>query len=75
MHGFPPTFLTTGTRDLLLSSTVRVHQKMRRADVEAILYVHEGMPHGAWNRDISAPETKERDTARISCCVAQTRLS
>jgi monoterpene epsilon-lactone hydrolase len=59
MHGFPPTFLTTGTRDLLLSSTVRVHQKMRRAGVEAILYVHEGMPHGGWNRDISAPETKE----------------
>jgi len=59
MHGFPPTFLTTGTRDLLLSSTVRVHQKMRRAGVEAILYVHEGMPHGAWNRDITAPETKD----------------
>jgi epsilon-lactone hydrolase len=59
MHGFPPTYLTTGTRDLLLSSTVRVHQKLRRAGVEAVLYVHEGMPHGAWNRDVSAPETKE----------------
>ena len=59
MYGFPPTYLTTGTRDLLLSSTVRVHQKLRRAGVEAILYVHEGMPHGAWNRDVSAPETKE----------------
>jgi monoterpene epsilon-lactone hydrolase len=41
-----------------LSSTVRVHQKLRRAGVEAVLYVHEGMPHGAWNRDVSAPETK-----------------
>jgi epsilon-lactone hydrolase len=59
VHGFPPTFLTTGTRDLLLSSTVRVHQKMRRSGVDAILYVHEGMPHGGWNRDITAPETKE----------------
>jgi acetyl esterase/lipase len=59
MHGFPPTYLTTGTRDLLLSSTVRVHRKLRRAGVEAVLYVHEGMPHGAWNRDVSAPETKE----------------
>ena len=29
--GFPPTILTTGTRDLLLSSTVRVHRKLRRA--------------------------------------------
>lgn len=25
MHGFPPTILTTGTRDPLLSNTVRVH--------------------------------------------------
>ena len=59
MHGFPPTLLITGTRDLLLSSTVRVHRKLRRAGVEAALYVHEAMPHGAWNRDITAPETKE----------------
>jgi len=59
MHGFPPTYLITGTRDLLLSSTVRVHQKLRRAGVEAVLYVHEGMPHGAWNRDVTAPETQE----------------
>ena len=58
MHGFPPTYLITGTRDLLLSSTVRVHQKLKRAGVEAVLYVHEGMPHGAWNRDVTAPETK-----------------
>ena len=36
-----------------------MHQKLRRAGVEAVLYVHEGMPHGAWNRDVSAPETKE----------------
>jgi monoterpene epsilon-lactone hydrolase len=67
MHGFPPTYLITGTRDLLLSSTVRVHQKLRRAGVEAVLYVHEGMPHGAWNRDVTAPETKEgfEETARF----------
>ena len=35
MHGFPPTILTTGTRDLLLSNTVRVHRKLRSAGVEA----------------------------------------
>ena len=29
MHGFPPAILTTGTRDLLLSNTVRVHRKLR----------------------------------------------
>ena len=29
MHGFPPAILTTGTRDLLLSNTVRVHRKLQ----------------------------------------------
>ena len=36
MRGFPPTILNTGTRDLLLSSTVRVHRKLRQAGVEAL---------------------------------------
>ena len=31
MHGFPPTILTSGTRDLFLSNTVRVHRKLREA--------------------------------------------
>ena len=35
MSGFPPTILTSGTRDLLLSNTVRVHRKLRQAGVEA----------------------------------------
>ena len=33
--GFAPTILTSGTRDLLLSNTVRVHRKLRDAGVEA----------------------------------------
>jgi epsilon-lactone hydrolase len=59
MHGFPPTILTSGTRDLYLSNTVRVHRKLREAGVEAVLQLWEGASHGQWNRDISAPETKE----------------
>jgi acetyl esterase/lipase len=59
MSGFPPTILNTGTRDLLLSNTVRVHRKLRQAGVEAALYVHEGLAHGGWYRDYTAPETKE----------------
>ena len=43
--GFPPVFLTSGTRDLFLSNTVRVHEKLRRAGVPADLYVFEGMSH------------------------------
>jgi len=30
-HGFPPAILTTGTRDLFLSNTVRTHRKLREA--------------------------------------------
>jgi monoterpene epsilon-lactone hydrolase len=59
MYGFPPTILTSGTRDLYLSNTVRVHRKLRAAGVEAVLQLWEGESHGQWNRDITAPETKE----------------
>jgi acetyl esterase/lipase len=31
VHGFPPTLLITGTRDMLLSSTARTHIKLRQA--------------------------------------------
>jgi monoterpene epsilon-lactone hydrolase len=59
MHGFPPTILTTGTRDLLLSNTVRVHRKLRQAGVEASLQVFEGQAHAHYYRDVNAPETRE----------------
>jgi acetyl esterase/lipase len=59
MRGFPPTILTTGTRDLLLSNTVRVHRKLRQAGVEAELHVYEGQSHAQYMRDPDAPETRE----------------
>ena len=59
MTGFPPTILTSGTRDLLLSNTVRVHRKLRQAGVEAVLQVFEGQSHAHYLRDDSAPETRE----------------
>ena len=52
--GFPPTFLQTGTRDLLLSDTVRLHRALRAAGVEAELHVWEAMPHGGFGG--AAPE-------------------
>ena len=57
MRGFPPTLLTTGTRDLLLSDTVRVHRQLRRAGVEADLHVYEAQAHGHYIRD--SPESRE----------------
>ena len=46
--GFPPTYLVTGTRDILLSDTIRVHRKLRQSGVEASLSVYEGLFHGAY---------------------------
>ena len=59
MHGFPPAILTTGTRDLLLSNTVRVHRKLKRAGVDAELEVYEGESHAQYQFDDRVPETKE----------------
>ena len=59
MTGFPPAILTTGTRDLLLSNTVRVHRKLRQAGVVAELQVFEGQSHAHYMRDANAPETRE----------------
>ncbi len=59
LHGFPPAILTTGTRDLLLSNTVRTHRKLRQAGVEAQLQVFEGQSHAQYMRDDQAPETRD----------------
>jgi epsilon-lactone hydrolase len=59
MKGFPPTILTSGTRDLLLSNTVRVHRKLRQAGVEAMLQVYEGQSHAQFYRDDTSPEARE----------------
>lgn len=57
VSGFPPTLLTTGTRDLFLSNTVRMHLKLRQAGANADLIVFEGMSHAQYHMDPAAPET------------------
>lgn len=59
VHGFPPAILTSGTRDLYLSNTVRMHRKLRAAGIEAVLQVWEGQSHIQYMSDIEAPEVKE----------------
>ena len=56
---FPPAILTTGTRDLLLSNTVRVHRRLKDAGVHAELNVFEAQSHNQYGRDDAAPETKQ----------------
>ena len=59
---FPPAILTSGTRDLFLSNTVRTHRALRRAGVEAELNVYEGQSHAQYMGNIDAPETREAFT-------------
>lgn len=56
--GFPPAILTSGTRDLFLSDTVRTHRKLRQAGVKAELQVFEGQSHAQF-LDPFVPETTE----------------
>jgi monoterpene epsilon-lactone hydrolase len=51
--GFPPTLLISGTRDLYLSNTVRMHRKLREAGVDADLHIFDGRPHAGYG---NAPE-------------------
>jgi len=55
--GFPPTILTTGTRDMLLSDTVRLHRALRVAGIPADLHVTEAAGHGGFFG--MAPEDEE----------------
>jgi epsilon-lactone hydrolase len=48
LTALPPTLLQSGTRDLFLSNTVRMHRALRRAGVPAELHVFEAMPHGGF---------------------------
>jgi epsilon-lactone hydrolase len=57
-RGWPPTLLTSGTRDLLLSDTVRMHRALRRAGIHAELHVAEASPHGGF-MGANAPEDAE----------------
>ncbi|MDT3446055.1 MULTISPECIES: alpha/beta hydrolase [unclassified Pseudofrankia] len=57
--GFPPTLLASGTRDLFLSNTVRMHRALRAAGVPAELHVLEAAPHAAFHG--AAPEDRDLD--------------
>jgi len=59
--GFPPTFLQSGTRDLLLSDTVRMHRALLKAGVTAELHVWEAMPHGGFGGVFGSPTPEDRD--------------
>ncbi|HQR04866.1 MAG: alpha/beta hydrolase [Proteobacteria bacterium] len=57
--GFPPTLIQSGTRDLFLSNSVRMHRALRRAGVPAQLHVWEAAPHGGFPGAPEAGEVRE----------------
>ncbi|MBP2328097.1 acetyl esterase/lipase [Kibdelosporangium banguiense] len=65
LSGFPPTFLRSGTRDLLLSNTVRMHRNLRDAGVDAELHVFEAMPHGGFGGDTPEDQAATAEQRRF----------
>jgi len=59
LSGFPPTILMSGTRDLLLSNTVRTHRNLRSAGVTAELHIYEGMSHADYLVSFPGPESQD----------------
>ena len=56
--GFPPVLIQVGTRELLLSDSVRLHRALRAAGRSSRLEVYEGMPHVFQPLLADAPEGK-----------------
>jgi epsilon-lactone hydrolase len=57
VSGFPPTVLLSGTRDLFLSDTVRMHQKLLQSGVRAELLVFEAQSHAQYLIVTDSPES------------------
>jgi monoterpene epsilon-lactone hydrolase len=55
----PPAILVSGTRDLLLSPTIRTHRKLRAAGVPAELHVYEGQSHADYLLAFDTPEAQD----------------
>lgn len=58
LRGFPPLLIQVGTREVLLSDSVRLARRAREAGVDVTLDVWEGMWH-VWQDHPLAPEAKQ----------------
>jgi len=65
LRGLPATFLQSGTRDLFLSNTVRMHRALRRAEVPCELHVFEAMPHGGFMGGTPEDQELEAEICRF----------
>jgi acetyl esterase/lipase len=64
LDGFSPTILISGTRDLLLSDTVRMHRALREAGVQADLHVYDGQAHADYMQSLIRPIPESADAQR-----------
>jgi acetyl esterase/lipase len=64
LDGFPPTILISGTRDLLLSDTVRMHRALRTAGVLADLHIYDGQTHADYLQNLLRPVPECADAQR-----------
>jgi monoterpene epsilon-lactone hydrolase len=71
--GFPPTMLTTGTRDLFLSNTVLMHRALKRAGIRAELNIWEAMGHAGFFG--AAPEDKEVIAEQVQFILSELSLA
>lgn len=63
---FPPTVITTGTRDMMLSNAIRLDWKLRALNVRTSLLVGEGMWHGFnWEPDMPEAVACRREVYRF----------
>lgn len=65
-QGFPPCYISTGTKDLFLSHCARLQRKLTNAGVDNRLFVYEGMFH-VFQQDLNLPESEAawRDLANF----------
>ena len=64
LRGYPPTILISGTRDVLLSDTVRMHRELRKAGVKADLHVYDGQAHADYIQNLLRPVPECKDAQR-----------
>jgi acetyl esterase/lipase len=57
--GFPPVLIQVGTKEMLLSDSIRLYQAVKMAGGDAELDIYEGMTHVFQSYMIGTPERKE----------------
>lgn len=58
-NGFPPTLIQVGTKEILLSDSVRLYQGLDQADIPVKLDLYEGMPHVFQTTLFKTPESSQ----------------